>query len=273
MGGAFEARSVWITGASSGLGRAMALEFARRGAHVALSARRVAELEAVAREIEGAGGRALVVPCDCTHEDAIEGAVARVVETFGRLDVAVANAGYSVGGPVERVTAEQWRRQLDVNVVGVALTAKHAIPHLRHTRGRLALVGSVAALALFPGFAPYQASKAAVLALGRTLAMELAAEGVSCTTLQPGFVATDIARVDNDGRRDPAREDKRPAALMWEVEPAARVMVDAIERRRVEATFTGHGKVGAFLGRHAPWLFQLLGPRLAKGSAHARDAS
>lgn len=239
---------------------------------MALSARRVPELEEVARQIEAMGGRALVAPCDCTDEASIERAVASVVDTFGGLDVAVANAGYSVGGPVERVTAEQWRRQLDVNVVGVALTAKHAIPHLRRTRGRLALVGSVAALALFPGFAPYQASKAAVLALGRTLAMELAADGVSCTTLQPGFVATDIARVDNDGRHDPDRQDKRPAALMWDAERAARTMVDAIERRQVEATFTGHGKIGAFLGRHAPWLFQLLGPRMAKGSAHARDA-
>lgn len=272
MSGTFDGAVVWITGASSGLGRAMALEFARRGASVAVSARRVPELEDVVRAIEAGGGRALAVPCDCTDEAQIERAVAEVVGKLGRLDVAVANAGYSVGGAVERVTAEQWRRQLDVNVVGVALTARHAIPHLRATRGRLAVVGSVAALALFPGFAPYQASKAAVLALGRTLDMELRPEGMSCTTLQPGFVATDIARVDNDGTFVPDRKDKRPARLMWAAEPAARVMVDAIERRKVEYTFTGHGKLGAFLGRHTPWVFQLLGPRAARASSHGRES-
>jgi NAD(P)-dependent dehydrogenase (short-subunit alcohol dehydrogenase family) len=127
----------------------------------------------------------------------------------------------------------------------------------------LALVGSVAGLVYFPEFAAYQASKAAVLALGRTLAMELAPSGVSCTVLQPGFIATDIAKVDNQGRLDPDRPDPRPAALMWEVEPAARKMVGAIARRRVEYTFTGHGRFGAMLGRHVPWLVQWLAPKLA----------
>ncbi len=268
MGGTFDGAAVWITGGGGGLGRAMALELARRGARVAVSGRREAELRAVVAEIAALGRPAFAVPCDVTDEAAVERAVAEVVGHLGRLDVVIANAGFSVAGRVEKVTAAEWRRQLEVNVVGAAITAKCAIPHLKATRGRLALVGSVAALALFPGFAPYQASKAAVLALGRTLAMELAPDGVSVTTLQPGFVATDIARVDNEGRLDPSRADKRPAALMWEAEPAARRMVDAIERRKVEYTFTGHGRIAAFLGRHAPWLFQVLGPRLAAKSAH-----
>jgi NAD(P)-dependent dehydrogenase (short-subunit alcohol dehydrogenase family) len=273
MGRTFQGASVWITGGGGGLGKAMALEFARRGARVAVSGRREAELATAVREIEDLGRTALAVPCDVTDEEAVERAVAEVVRSFGGLDVAVANAGFSVGGRVERLTAAEWRRQLDVNVVGVAVTARHAIPHLRASRGRLALMGSAAALALFPGFAPYQASKAAVLALGRTLAMELERDGVSVTTLQPGFVATDITRVDNEGRLDLSRKDQRPAALIWEAGPAASVMVDAIHRRRVEFTFTGHGRLGVFLGRHAPWIFQLLGPRLAARSAHGRSAT
>jgi NAD(P)-dependent dehydrogenase (short-subunit alcohol dehydrogenase family) len=241
----------------------MALELARRGANVAVTGRRIAPLEAVATEIRGLGRQAFVIPADCTDEAQVQRACAAAVESLGRLDVVVANAGFGVSGKVESLSADDWRRQLDVNVVGCAITARHAIPHLVKTRGRLALVGSVSALAYFPGQGAYQASKAAVLALGRTLAMELAPRGVSCTVLQPGFVESDIGRTDNQGRFDPNRRDPRPAQLLWKAEPAARRMVRAIERRKVEFTFTGHGRLGAFLGRHAPWLVQWLGPRLA----------
>src|SRR5690606_36911094 len=150
----------------AGLGRAMALEFARRGADVAISGRRQDRLEAVAGEIEALGRKAVGLSCDVTDETQVQGAADSAVELLGKLDVAVANAGCSVSGKVERMTADQWHRQLDINVVGAALTAKHAIPHLRKTRGRLALVGSVAGQVYFPGFAAYKASKAAVRALG-----------------------------------------------------------------------------------------------------------
>lgn len=264
MGSTFEGASAWITGGGSGLGRAMALQLAERGARVAVSGRREDRLQEVVEQIVAGGGEALAVPCDCTEEAQVRDAVAAVVDATGRLDVAIANAGFAVGGPVERLTADDWRRQLDVNVVGAALTARYAIPHLRTTRGRLALVGSVSGLAYVPNNSAYQASKAAVLALGRTLAMELSPDGVSCTTLQPGFVKSEIAQVDNQGRFDPGRADRRPQALMWETEPAARRMIDAIERRRVEYTFTGHGRFAAFLGRHLPWVVQLAGQRMAR---------
>ncbi|HHO52561.1 MAG TPA: SDR family NAD(P)-dependent oxidoreductase [Deltaproteobacteria bacterium] len=241
----------------------MALELARRGARVAVSGRRGDRLQEVVEQIGALGGEGLAVPCDCTEEEQVRDAVAAVIEAWDQLDVAIANAGFAVGGAVEELTADDWRRQLDVNVVGVAMTARYAIPHLRATRGRLALVGSVSGLAYVPNNSAYQASKAAVLALGRTLAMELAPDGISCTTLQPGFVRSEIAQVDNQGRFDPERVDRRPQALMWETEPAARRMIDAIERRRVEHTFTGHGRFAAFLGRHLPWVIQLAGERMA----------
>jgi NAD(P)-dependent dehydrogenase (short-subunit alcohol dehydrogenase family) len=258
----FRDAAVWITGGGSGLGRAMALEFARQGGNVAVSGRREDKLQEVVAEIEKLGRRGFAIPCDCTEEAQIEAAARTAVERLGRMDVAVANAGFSVGGRIEKLSADDWRRQLDINVVGAAITARHAIPPLLPTRGRLALVGSVSGVVYLPGFGAYQASKAAVLALGRTLAMELSPRGVSCTVLQPGFVSTEIGRVDNQGRYDPDRRDARPAALMWEAEPAARSMVRAIARRRVEHTFTGHGRIGAFFGRHLPWLVQWLAPRL-----------
>ena len=153
---------VWITGGGSGIGRGIALEYAKRGAAVAVSGRRVDRLEAVAAEIDAAGGRGLAVPCDVTDERQVEAAVAAVVEAFGRLDVALANAGFGVGGRMETLTGDDWRRQMAVNVVGVGITVSAALPELRRSGGRLGLVGSVAGFLAAPGSGAYSASKFAV---------------------------------------------------------------------------------------------------------------
>ena len=249
---------VWITGGGSGIGRACAIELARQGANVAVSGRRVDKLNGVVAALEAEGAKAQAVACDVCDEDQVEAAVAAVVDRFGKLDVAIANAGYSVAGKVEDVTAAQWRRQLDVNVVGAALTARFALPELRKTEGRIGLVGSVAGFICSPMLAPYNASKYAVRALGQTLSIELAGSGVSCTTVHPGFVESEIAQVDNSGHHDPSRADKRPRNLMWPAEKAARVIVNAIYKRKRELVFTGHGKVGAFIGQHLPAVAHLM---------------
>lgn len=258
MAKAFENKVVWITGASSGLGWALALELARQGADLAVSARRTERLEALVREIEDLGRSALAISCDVCEESAVREAVEKLVAYFGRLDIAVPNAGFGVTGTIERLDAAAWRRQLDTNVVGLALTARYALPQLRSSRGRLVLIGSVAALLPGPGTGAYAASKAAVRSIGETLSVECAGTGVSVTTIHPGFVESEIGRVDNQGRFDAARKDTRPARLMWSAERAARVMARAIARREREFVFTGHGKVGAFLGQHFPGLTQLI---------------
>ena len=250
----FDNKVVWITGGGSGIGRALAEQFAKEGAAVAVSGRREERLQEVARELEAEGNKALAVRCDVTDEASVAEAVQKVVRTLGGLDVAVANAGFSVAGRVEKLSAADWRRQLDVNVIGVAMTARYAIPHLRERKGRLVLIGSVASMVVSPGFGAYSASKYAVRAIGQTLAAELHGSGVTCTTIHPGYIESEIAQVDNQGRFDPQREDRRPKNLMWPADRAARVMVDAVAKRKREYTFTGHGKVGAFAGRHMPGL-------------------
>ena len=252
----FDHQVVWITGASSGLGRALALELARQGADVALSARRTDRLDALVREIQALGRRALAVPCDVCDEAAVSGAVESITQHFGKLDVAVANAGFGVTGRIERLSAEDWRRQLDTNVVGLALTARYALPELRKQRGRLVLIGSVAALLPGPGSGAYAASKAAVRSIGETLSVECAGSGVSVITVHPGYVESEIGRVDKQGQFDPTRVDRRPASLMWTAERAARVMTRAIHSRKREYVFTSHGKLGAFVGQHFPGLVQ-----------------
>ncbi len=130
----FAGRVVLVTGASSGIGAAVAREFARQGADVVLAARRLPRLEDLAAELRGLGRRAVAVRCDVTEDGSVDQAVARALEALGRLDVVVANAGFVVAGPVERLTLEDYRRQFETNVFGVLRTAQAALPALRASR-------------------------------------------------------------------------------------------------------------------------------------------
>jgi short-subunit dehydrogenase len=257
---------VWITGASSGIGKAMALEWARLGYRVVLSARREELLEAIALTIKQSGGEALVVPVDIMEEKSIENAVHHIINTWGRLDIAVANAGFGVFGSIDTLTANDWNRQLQGNVIGLALTIKYALPHLKQTKGRIGLVGSIGAYLPNPNVGAYGASKAAVNSIGLTLQAELMGTGVSCTTMHPGFVVSEIARVDNEGLWHPERTDPRPANLMWPTDKAASVMVQAIIRRKRNYVFTTHGKVIVWLQHWFPGLVRSIvskGPKPA----------
>lgn len=257
---------VWITGASSGIGRAMSLEWAKQGYDVVLSARRKELLEEVATEVRKHGVQALVVPMDVLEESSIKSAVDSLIAALGRLDIAVANAGFGVFGTVEELSQEDWQRQFQGNVVGLAMTAKHTLPHLKKTQGRLALVGSVGAFLPNPYVGAYGASKAAVHSIGLTLQVELQGTGVSCTTLHPGFVVSEIARVDNDGVWHPDRKDPRPENLMWPTDKAARVMVKAILKRKRNYVFTGHGRVAVAIQRWFPGLMRKMMAKAPKPS-------
>jgi short-subunit dehydrogenase len=249
---------VWITGASSGIGKAMAFEWARLGFKVVLSARRKELLEEIALEINNSGGEALVVPVDIMEETSIENAVQSIITTWGRLDIAVANAGFGVFGSVDKLTAKDWNRQLQGNITGLALTVKYTLPHLKKNQGRIGLVGSVGAYLPNPNLGAYGASKAAVNSIGLTLQVELKGTGVSCTTIHPGFVVSEIARIDNEGLWHPERPDPRPLNLMWPTDKAAKVMVKAIMKRKRNYVFTTHGKVLVWLQRWLPGLVRTI---------------
>jgi short-subunit dehydrogenase len=250
----FTGHAVFITGASSGIGAALAREFARRGADVALTARRVERLDALAEEIRHSGRRALVAGGDVTKDGDMERAVAAVRAAFGRLDVVVANAGFGVVGNVERLTLEDYRRQFETNVFGVLRTVLATLDDVKRTRGRIVIIGSMSGHLATPGSSPYAMSKFAVRALAEALGHELASDGVSVTLISPGFVESEIRRVDNAGRLSDAAPDPVPSWLVMPAERAARQIVNAVARRRREAVITGHGRAAVFLTRHAPGL-------------------
>lgn len=252
----FQDKVVLITGASSGIGAALAREFARQGARLVLCARRVERLQALAREV--GEDRALAVACDVTRDGDLEGATRAGLERFGRLDVVVANAGFGVSGRVDALALDDFRRQFETNVFGVLRTVCATLPELKKTRGTLALMGSVAGHVASPGMAPYSMSKFAVRALAEALAGEVRRDGVSVVLISPGFVESDIRRTDNEGRVHEGAQDPVPAWLVMPADRAARQIVRAVKRRVPEAIITGHGKVIVAADRYARGLVRLI---------------
>ncbi|XXT22190.1 SDR family oxidoreductase [Sorangium sp. So ce429] len=264
MASGLAGKVVLITGASSGIGEALAREVARRGGRLVLAARRTERLEALAAELGASGGEAVATPCDVTRDGDVEGAVEKARAAFGRLDIAIANAGFGVAGRVEELSLDDFRRQFETNVFGALRTVKAALPELKRSRGGVALIGSASGYIAFPTMAAYSMSKFAVRALAETLRGELHAEGVAVTHIAPGFVASEIRRIDNAGKlRDGAREPVPPWLIM-PTPKAARQIMDAIVARRAEAVITGHAKLGVSLSRHAPGLVHAALSRLAR---------
>ena len=255
----FQDKIVWITGAGSGLGKAMALLFAQQGAHLVLSGRREDRLHEVAHEAKKWKVQTLVSPCDVTDDQALQHTIDTIIKTFGRLDIAIANAGFAVNGTVDTLSREDWERQFSVNVFSLASTAKMALPYLKKHDGRLVLIGSGAAWLHVPRSTAYCASKAAVHAIGQSISAQLHGTKTSCTTIHPGFVESEIAQVDNDGVFDQTKIDRRPKQLMWTSEKAARIMLSAIAKRKRSFVFTKHAIVGVWLARFFPRIaFHLL---------------
>lgn len=188
-----EGRPALVTGASSGIGRAIALALATRGAPVTVTARRSEPLEELVGEIRRAGGQAQAVVGDVRQEGHAVEAVGQTVEAYGGLTILVNNAGVIGAGPVEETTTDEWDRVLDVDLKGPFLVCREAVPPLKGRPGAAIVnVSSVTGRRPYPNLAPYCVAKAGLDMFTKCLALELAPHGVRVNAINPGVVRTNL---------------------------------------------------------------------------------
>jgi short-subunit dehydrogenase len=218
---------VMITGASSGIGRGLAVQMGGRGAKLGLVARRVEVMEEVVREVEGAGGKAVALPADVQEADSIRGAADKLRASFGPVDVLVANAGIGPTRDAADFSAAEVSDVINVNVIGASNSVAAVIPEMvARGKGHLVAISSLAAYRGVPKSAAYCASKAAISAFFESLRLDLEPRGIDVTIIHPGFIKTPLT----SGR------DARMPYLM-ELDEAVRKIVRAIEKRRKRYSF------------------------------------
>ena len=184
-----------ITGASRGLGKAMALALGEAGASLAMVSRDAVALEQAVAEVRARGAEAEGFPADVSQEDQVSALRERVIARFGKVHILINNAGINIRKPVTEFTLEEWRRVLDTNLTGAFLMVRAFLPHMRgHGYGRIINVTSTLSHVGLPLRTAYASSKAGLLGFTRALALELAPEGITVVGISPGPFATDINR-------------------------------------------------------------------------------
>jgi len=235
-------RVILVTGASSGIGRALALELGRRGARVGLLARRAEALIEIAGEVERAGGKALALAADVRDAGEMKKAAERVREQWGHVDVLVANAGMSTTTAGTDLDAGEAGDVISINVIGVVNSVASVLPAMiARGEGQLVAISSLAAYRGMPKSGAYSASKAAVSTLFESLRVDLRRSGVSVTVIHPGFIRTPMTA----GR-------KKRLPFLLEVDDAACRILRAIERRARTYAFPWQLAGLVRLLRHVP---------------------
>ena len=193
MSGSLAGRTAVITGASKGLGKAMALALAAEGARIALVSRDAALLDGVAREIATAGGDSSAFPSDVTSEEQVCTIADQIVARFGKVNILINNAGINIRKPVTDFTLAEWRRVMDTNLTAAFLMCRAFVPHMSgQGYGRILNMTSIMSWVSLPERTAYSASKAALLGMTRALALELAGESITCNGISPGPFATEM---------------------------------------------------------------------------------
>lgn len=235
-----------ITGASSGIGRGLAVELGRRGAKLGLVARRADVLEEVIREIEAVGSKAVALPGDVQDAGSMSAAAEKLSAEFGPIDILIANAGIGPTRDAADINVEEIAGVFNVNVIGAANSAAAVIPAMVARRsGQLVVISSLAAYRGLPKSAAYCGSKAAVSAFFESLRLDLAPRGIDVTIIHPGFIKTALTT---------GRDARMP--FMMELDDAVKKIIGAIEKRSKRYSFPWQLATIVRLGMIMPfWMY------------------
>ena len=253
----FKDKTVIITGASSGIGEALAYEFAREGANVVIAARNAERLAEVAANIKqqtgrNDGGNVLTVVCDVSREIDCRELIGEAVARFGGVDVLVCNAGISMRAILDEVSTDVLRRLMDVNFWGTVYPVKYALPWLQASRGSIVGVSSVAGLHGLPGRTGYSASKYAMTGFLETVRVENLKKGLHVMVACPGFTATNVrfTALTKDGT--PQGKTPREEGKMMSADQVARRILKGVKRRRRLLLMEWEGRATHFIKKFAP---------------------
>ncbi len=257
----FAERVVWITGASSGIGAALARAFSREGALLILSARRVERLQALREGLERPDD-VLVLPLDVADPSAIDAAAGQALAWKGRLDVLVNNAGISQRSLVEETSMDTLRQVMEVNFFGAAQLTGCVLPGmLTAGRGHIVNISSLAGYVSTPLRSAYSASKHAIRAYSDSLRTEVSGRGLDVTVICPGYIRTEISKAALTGDGTPKGEHDQAILSGLDPDLAAQRMLDGIDRRRREVAVGGRETWVIPLQRFFPGILARLLPR------------
>jgi dehydrogenase/reductase SDR family member 7B len=252
----FENKVVWITGASSGIGEALAYEFTREGARTILSSNEPEELERVKKRCHEMGGESSVLFLDLLDSPSLEKAVKTAIGRFGVIDILINNAGISHRTLVTETDVDFDRKIMEIDFFSYVILTKNILPHMMERGGgQIAATSSLSGLFGFPLRSAYAAAKHAVKGYFETIGIELRDKGIFVTIAYPGRIRTNISyhALTRDGREQ-GKMDKSLAAGM-PVEKCARKYMHAIYKKKREVLIGGKEIIIAYIRRFFPWLF------------------
>ncbi len=245
-------RCVVVTGASSGIGEALARAYAAIGADVVLGARQEARLQQITEEIKAAGGSAVYSVVDVVNESECEALIAKAVESFGRIDILICNAGLSMRAIFDDVELTVLHRLMDVNFWGTVNCVKYALPHIQASEGSIAGVSSVAGLHGLPARTGYSASKYAMTGFLETIRIENMKKGVHVMIACPGFTASNVrlSALTADGNNQ--GETPRDESKMMSAEEVAQIIIRDIKLRKRLSLMEFNGRATHFIKKLCP---------------------
>jgi len=256
---------VIITGASSGIGKSLAYEFAAKGSKVVLGARSHDKLEKVAKDIKYRGGEAVFCVTDVSIENDCKNLVLTAIETFGGIDVLINNAGISMRAMFADLKLDVLKRLMDINFWGTVYCTKYALPHLLKSKGSVVGVASIAGLKGLPGRTGYSASKFAMNGFMETLRIENLKTGLHVLMAFPGFTASNIRNTALSADGSMQGESPREEDKMMSSEEVAAHIYKAVVHRKNRIILTSQGKLTFWLNKFFPnWLDKQVYSHMAK---------